>query len=130
VISVILAHEIAGKIFELYFRSNIFDELLHIFGTYFLTLLVYTLMRQFMKLTFKSSLNKLIFLTLIGISLGAIFEILEFIADITTKPNLPNQPDLIDTDLDLIADCVGALIAAFHVCLARRKQGDGSPASN
>lgn len=130
VITIILAHEIAGKYFEFYLRSEIFDKLLHIFGIYFLVLFVYTIMNQFMKLSFKSRLNKLAFLILIGISLGSIFEILEFIVDMTIKPKIPNQPSLMDTDLDLIADCIGALIASFHLCLIKTKQGGDSPASN
>jgi len=74
-------------------------------------------MRQFTTISFKSRLNEFIFLTLVGISLGAIFEMLEFMADITLKPKIPNQPDLIDTDLDLVADFVGALIASFHITI-------------
>lgn len=113
---VILVHEVGGKIFELYQSSVVFDKILHIFGIYSLVLFVYAIMGQFMKISFPSSLNKLIFLTLLGISLGAVFEILEFSLDITMKPALPNQKDLMDTNLDLLADCIGALIAAFHVC--------------
>jgi hypothetical protein len=113
---VILVHEIGGKIVELYLSSAMFDKYLHIFGIYSLVLFVYAVMQQFMEISFKSRLNKFIFLTLIGISLGAFFEILEFMADITLQPKLPNQKDLMDTNLDLITDCVGALIAAFHLC--------------
>ncbi|MDD4238671.1 MAG: hypothetical protein PHT62_08955 [Desulfotomaculaceae bacterium] len=113
---VISVHEIGGKIFELYLRSAMFDKYLHVFGIYSLVLFVYAIMRQFMEISFKSRLNKFIFLTLVGISLGAFFEIMEFMLDITLKPKLPNQKDLMDTNLDLIADCVGALIAAFHLC--------------
>lgn len=113
---VILIHEIGGKIFELYLRSAMFDKYLNVFGIYSLVLFVYAIMRQFMEIPFKSKLNKFIFLTLVGISLGAFFEILEFMLDITLKPKLPNQKDLMDTNLDLIADCVGTLIAAFHLC--------------
>jgi len=127
---VILVHEIAGKIFDLYLISATFDKYLHAFGIYSLVLFVYTIMKQFTKMDFKSWLNKFIFLVLVGISLGAIFEILEFLADTIITQKLPNQPNLLDTDLDLIADVVGALIAALHICFISRKHGDGSPASN
>lgn len=116
VVLVILIHEIGGKIFELYLSSAMFDKYLHVFGIYSLVFFVYAVMQQFMEISFKSKLNKFIFLTLVGISLGAFFEILEFMLDITLKPNIPNQKDLMDTNLDLIADCIGALIAAFHLC--------------
>ncbi len=114
---VILVHEVGGKIFELYLRSAMFDKYLHIFGIYSLVLFAHAVLQQFMGISFKSSLNKFIFLTLVGISLGAIFEILEFMSDMTIQPKLPNQKDLADTNLDLIADCAGALIAAFHVAI-------------
>jgi uncharacterized membrane protein YjdF len=95
-----------------------------VFGIYTLVLFAYTIMRQFTTISFKSRLNEFIFLTLAGISIGTAFEMLEFMTDITVKPKIPNQPDLIDTDLDLIADLIGALIASFHITimpLLRRK---------
>lgn len=42
--------------------------------------------------------------------------IIEFVTDITINPRIHNQPDLVDTDLDLVSDVIGALIAAFHIC--------------
>lgn len=97
--------------------QQLLTSILDVFGIYTHVLFVYTIMRQFTKLSFKSRLNKFIFLTLAGISLGAVFEMLEFAVDITLKPQIPNQPDLIDTDLDLIADSIGTLIASFHAAI-------------
>lgn len=110
-------HNFAGKYLDLYLKSAIFDKVLHIFGIYAVVLFLYSIINQIMEMSFNSKLNKFVFITLLGISLGAIFEIIEFILDVTINPRVHNQIDLIDTNLDIIADIVGALIAAFHVCL-------------
>ena len=47
----------------------------------------------------------------IGISLGCIYEIYEFILDSTT--NSFNQHGLKDTNFDLISDVIGSLIAGI-----------------
>ena len=53
-----------------------------------------------------------IFIATIGISLGCIFEILEFILDSNSKPNEQrNQHGPIDTDFDLISNVIGSVIA-------------------
>jgi uncharacterized membrane protein YjdF len=93
-----------------------FDKMIHLFGIYSLAIFVYSIMSQFTPMSFASKLNKFIFITVLGFSLGAVFEIIEYIGDITINPKMHNQSDLTDTDLDLVADLVGALIAAFHVC--------------
>lgn len=115
VILVIFVHDYAGKYLELYLTLTIFDKLLHVFGIYSVVLFAYAIMNRFMKISFTSKLNEFVFITLLGISLGAIFEILEYIVDVTINPKIHNQPDLTDTDLDMIADVIGAITAAFHV---------------
>jgi hypothetical protein len=53
-----------------------------------------------------------IFTATIGISLGCILEIFEFIMDSNSKPNKQrNQHDLADTDFDLISNVIGSVIA-------------------
>ncbi|TEB12508.1 hypothetical protein [Pelotomaculum propionicicum] len=92
------------------------------FGIYSIALFVYSLMKQKTTLFFSSKLNQFIFIALVGISLGAVFEIIEYITDITIQPSIHNQPDFVDTDLDLISDVAGSLLAAFHVCFMGVKQ--------
>ena len=55
------------------------------------------------------------YIILLGIGIGTIFELLEFILDITVSPNIHNQQNLIDTNLDMISNLAGSLIAAFHI---------------
>ncbi|OPY58583.1 MAG: hypothetical protein A4E55_00792 [Pelotomaculum sp. PtaU1.Bin035] len=113
---VITVHVVGGKYFDFYSTSAVFDKVLHVVGIYSFVLFVYSIMDQFLKISFKANFNKFVFITLLGINIGAIFEIVEFFADITVKPSVRNQPDLVDTDLDMVADVIGALIAAFYVC--------------
>jgi len=50
----------------------------------------------------------------LGVSLGAFYEILEFLTDIFSHPIPISQPSLLDTDLDLMGDVIGAVFAAIH----------------
>lgn len=113
---VVIMHGFAGKYLNLYLESSKFDNYLHVFGIYSVTLFVYSIVSNLLIISFMSKSSKFLYITLLGISIGTIFEIIEFIVDITINPNIHNQPSLVDTDLDLIADAIGALIAAFHVC--------------
>jgi hypothetical protein len=55
----------------------------------------------------------------LGLSLGSLYEILEFFTDSISHPVPPSQPSLLDTDLDLVADLAGALLAALHASCGR-----------
>lgn len=114
---VIIFHSFVGKYINLYLLSDIFDNYLHVFGVYAVAIFVYSILRCFMWILFTSTISNFLYVTLLGFGIGAIFEILEFIVDITINPRINNQAGLIDTDLDLIADLVGALLAALHVSL-------------
>ncbi len=116
VLLLLLLHTYAGKYWELYITLSTFDKMIHVFGIYSLSIFIYSIMSQFTPMSFASKLNKFIFITVLGFSLGAVFEIIEYIGDITINPKMHNQSDLTDTNLDLVADLVGTLIAAFHVC--------------
>lgn len=115
---VVIAHSLGGKYLNLYFRSANFDSYLHMFGAYAVTLFLYTVIRNIMGVSFASKISNFLYLTLLGIGIGAIFELLEFIVDITIKPPVLNQQDLIDTNLDMISNLIGSLIAAFHISFA------------
>ncbi|MFX4261865.1 hypothetical protein ACOBQJ_06660 [Pelotomaculum propionicicum] len=113
----ITAHNFAGKYLELYLSSTVFDKILHVFGTYSAVLIFFSIMNQLMEISFKAKINKIIFLVLLGLSLGAVFEMLEFAVDVLINPRIPNQAGLADTNLDLVSDLLGALAAAFHLSL-------------
>lgn len=84
------------------------------FGTYTVALFAYSFTKNIMQISFNLKTNIFLYITLLGVSIGTIFELLEFIADITINPSVHNQRGLIDTNLDMAANLIGALIAAFH----------------
>ena len=96
-----------------YVTSTIFDKLLHIFGAYAFSLFAYVLAVQRLSSPLPRIINSILIISL-GISLGALYEIAEFLVDSFGNPVLPGQPSLLDTDLDLICDTVGAILAAIH----------------
>jgi uncharacterized membrane protein YjdF len=102
-----------GYYLDLYARSSVFDKILHVFGTYALSLFTYILVVQLLKNAVCRPF-KFILVICLGTSIGAIYEIAEFITDNISQPALPSQPSLLDTDLDLIGDVIGAAFAAIH----------------
>ncbi|GAB6181926.1 hypothetical protein JCM14036_32450 [Desulfotomaculum defluvii] len=112
----LIAHTLLGKLLNYYHNIPVFDNVLHIFGSYSLALFTYSILEQLLKIKFTKTLNKFIFVMLIGGSLGAGYEIFEFILDIGLKPTIPNQAGLRDTNLDMISDFIGSFIAAYQTC--------------
>lgn len=106
-----------GFYLDLYVRSFVFDKVLHVFGTYSLALFTYILVVQLLKNTVNRPF-KFILVVCLGISIGAVYEILEFFVD-NISHSLPGQPSLLDTDLDLIGDVIGAVCAAIHASFGK-----------
>ena len=102
-----------GNYLDLYTTSSIFDKILHVFGTYAFSLFAYVLVVQLLKQPVNSSV-KFILVVSLGVSLGAFYEILEFLTDVFSHPIPISQPSLLDTDLDLMGDAIGAVFAAIH----------------
>ncbi|HBV95545.1 MAG: hypothetical protein JL50_09645 [Peptococcaceae bacterium BICA1-7] len=118
---VVIAHSLGGKYLNLYFRLANFDSYLHMFGAYAVVLFLYAVTRNIMGISFASKTSRFLYITLLGIGSGAIFELLEFIVDITMKPSVHNQEGLIDINLDMISDLIGSLIAALHISFTELK---------
>lgn len=102
-----------GYCFNLYENSAVFDKLMHVFGTYAFSLFAYILVMQMQTAAINRPV-KFILVLCLGLSLGVVYEIFEFIGDNVSHPVPPNQPSLWDTDIDLIGDLIGASLAAFH----------------
>lgn len=102
-----------GYYYDLYASSFLFDKLLHIFGTYAFSLFSYILVAQRFKTSLPSSVKAILIISL-GLTLGTLYEILEFFTDSISHPYPPSQPSLLDTDVDLIGNLVGAVVAAIH----------------
>lgn len=109
----IFADAFFGYYFDLYATSFVFDKLLHVFGAYSVSLFAYILVAQFQPGPLARPV-KFILVAALGLSMGGLYEILEFFTDSISRPYPPSQPSLLDTDVDLIGDLAGALVAAGH----------------
>ena len=104
-----MLHSVVGQYYDLYKTSVWFDKVLHIFGTFSFSLCFYSIFDLNMKFFSKSKIFIFILLISIGITGGVFLENLEFILDIIFKTK--NQHSLLDTNLDLIFNTFGAVIA-------------------
>jgi len=57
---------------------------------------------------------RFVFVAAIGMAAGSLNEIIEFAADTLMKPQFLNQPSLQDTDVDLISNTIGSVLAGIH----------------
>ena len=113
VLLTILSDGYFGYYVAYYVTSVIFDKVQHIFGTYSFALFAFMLVAQ--KQPFPlPALTSSLFIVVLGVSMGAWYELAEFFVDSFGNPVLPGQPSLHDTNLDLIADTIGAMLAAIH----------------
>lgn len=121
----ILSDSLLGYYFNLYVLSWSYDRVQHMFGTYAMALFCYAVITHLVRDTVPSRWLRCFFVIAIGTGAGAGYEILEFLSDSLMSPQIPNQPGLLDTDLDLVSNLVGALIAgihSFYVDFGPRKQ--------
>ncbi|WP_371371629.1 hypothetical protein [Sporomusa aerivorans] len=110
----VLSDSFIGLYLNLYVTSSVFDKIQHVYGSYAFSLFAFTILHRLLHPVVSRAFNCLLVI-LIGLSIGAVYEIGEFIGDLVARPQVPSQPSLLDTNLDLIADFTGALIAAVHV---------------
>lgn len=110
-ITTMISHSLLGEYYNLYYTAGWFDNALHLWGAMSFAFYGAKLMELGLGLTFWDKPN-LYFVTivLLGISLGAVFELLEFAMDLFSGGH--NQSGLVDTNLDMIFDLLGAIIAA------------------
>jgi uncharacterized membrane protein YjdF len=113
VIISLLSDSFFGSYLDFYTTSFIFDKILHVFGSYSFSLFAYILVVQLLNYPVNRSF-KFILIVSLGLSIGAFYEILEFLTDTISHPTPISQPSLLDTDLDLLGDLIGAIIAAVH----------------
>lgn len=111
VIITVILHNLFGQYFNLYITTNWFDKALHLFGTFSLTLLCYSVIDSSIEFFSKRKIFTFIFVTSVGITIGVFLENLEFILDIIFKTK--NQHGQIDINLDLIFNLFGASLAGL-----------------
>lgn len=107
-----------GYYFDLYVTSGVFDKFLHFFGAYTFSLFAYIFAAQLQGSSLKKPV-KFILVACLGLSMGAFYEIFEFLSDSISRADPPSQPSLQDTDLDLTADLIGSILAGFHAAFRK-----------
>ncbi|CQR72437.1 hypothetical protein SOV_13970 [Sporomusa ovata DSM 2662] len=116
VMAILISDSYFGLYLDYYVTSSIFDKVQHVFGSYVFSLFAYSIICKLSQPMIGRGFTFIFILTL-GLSMGAIYEVGEFLGDSIAKPSMPSQPNLLDTDLDLIADIMGSLLAAVHVTI-------------
>lgn len=100
---------------------NIFkyDQLVHIIGFGAATLLMYQLLRPFLKETIRKTAALMIVIIMAGLGVGATNEIIEFIATVIAPETGVGGYE--NTALDLVSNLIGAIIATVYI---KSKTGD------
>jgi uncharacterized membrane protein YjdF len=107
----LIGNDIFGYYLKLYDTQCNFDKGLHFFGTFTFALFSYSLLSKTLKRINIPMVIELILIITLGITLGTIFEIIEFGADTIFKTYC--QKGLLDTDLDMVFNIIGACCAAI-----------------
>lgn len=115
------SHNLFGEYFNAYNTTPFFDNALHLFGIFSFSIFGYALLTSAIRIESpKPLVLTFILAILLGISMGAVFELLEFALDILSAQH--NQHSLRDTDLDLFYDAIGALSAGIFILLTNPLQ--------
>lgn len=119
VLLAIASDSFLGYGLALYNLSPYYDRLQHIFGDCLLALFTLAFVLQAIQVEVPKVIQVILAFSL-GMSIGGLYEVLEFLSDYFLDPRIPNQPDLIDTDLDLISDALGAVLAGLLVTFQKK----------
>lgn len=121
-IATLISHSFVGEYLRLYYTTAYFDKALHSFGSFSFALLAFELLNSFLVI-FSSRPPVLIFIlvSLAGVTIGTLFEIMEFSLDRLLGEK--NQFGLIDTDLDLLFDLLGSLCAGIFLAVKNLYSG-------
>lgn len=106
-----IGHNFIGQYLDWYHQSKYYDAFLHVLGSFSFSLFVYSILDKFTPHITYSKFYVSIFVITIGISLGCIFELGEFALDSITGSK--HQHGLLDTNSDLLANLIGAIIAGI-----------------
>lgn len=115
VFACVLLHTLVGEHMAIYHKSTTFDRWLHLVGTFTFALFIYSVIDNTIKPPAVPKAYLFIFVTALGIALGSVFEVYEYLHDKVTqhKPRLPTQHGLKDTDTDMLFNIVGAALAGL-----------------
>lgn len=109
----VLGHSFLGEYLDFYQKSKYFDRFLHFFGTFSFALFTYSIIYHMEKPIYFSKIYVTLFVITLGIAIGVLLEITEFVLDTIIKSKKKKQHGLKDTDFDLIFDVAGATLAGI-----------------
>lgn len=109
----VILHALLGECCSLYQNTIWFDKALHVFGTFSFSLFFYSIINSTTMFDSNSKIFTFILIISIGIASSVVFESVEFVFDIILKTE--NQHGLVDTNLDMIGNTLGAVLAGFWV---------------
>ncbi len=118
IVLTIILHLVVGQYLNFYETNTYFDKGLHLIGIFSVSLFAYQVLVSLVGRQPSSRLIAFVFVSSIGITIGTFWEILEFTIDAIF--NTSSQKGLIDTDLDLIFNVLGANLASLSIVMGRR----------
>lgn len=110
----VIGHFLLGEYLQYYYRSKNYDRWLHLFGAFSFSLLAFSILNNAVAPFQSSGFYLSLFVIALGISIGTLFEILEFIHDLVSQ-KVKCQHGLVDTDYDMIFNLLGSVVAGFTV---------------
>ncbi|WP_165916328.1 hypothetical protein [Marinisporobacter balticus] len=113
VVITIMIDIVAGFYFNFYHTTNWFDKAMHMFGCFSFTLLFHSMIHLYIKNFSDFKIVIFIFITSLGVTSGVFYEFIEFGLDVILKSK--NQNGLIDTNLDLLFDTLGSMLATIFI---------------
>jgi hypothetical protein len=113
-VAAIVSDSFFGYYLNFYVSSPLYDRMQHMGGTYGMVLFCYAVVTHIFHYPVTSKWIRCLFVVALGVGVGAAYEVFEFAGDRLLQPQIPNQPGLLDTNLDLVSNLAGALIAGIH----------------
>jgi len=109
VVVAIFIHTFFGYFKDFYTHSQFFDRWVHAYGSFAYALFFYFLLTHLTGAAVTPKLFAAVVVASTGITVGALFEIIEYFAD--KRMPVKMQRGLKDTDVDLICDVIGSAAA-------------------
>jgi putative membrane protein len=100
-----------------YYSVFRYDQFVHILGFFVATLVVYVLLKPLLKVNLKKWTTLSIVVIMAGFGLGALNEVIEFLATVITPQT--GVGGYINTLLDLVSNLIGAILAMVYIRLRK-----------
>ncbi|VEU80336.1 hypothetical protein [Haploplasma axanthum] len=133
IISSFMTGLIGGVVFKLYRKLKYVDTLVHFANGALITIIAFSLIKLEVQNWSKHIVVILVVSVMFSITIGTIWEIYEFVADLLTDGNMQRYRDvvteidfvgqkaLVDTMRDIIVDTLGAILASSVLYLSNLK---------